>query len=945
MATEIRRSLYIGLGGTGMSTLLSTKRFFIETYGEVPPMIGFLGIDADRDFFNNTTINSKAGKLSLYQSEFCPIIVENALPIYKRYRNQYYNWLPEENINSLTGLTGDGCGQIRSNGRFSFFQNYDVIERSIQNKLNSISDATITDNPKYSIISGGKIDIHIVFSLAGGTGCGIFLDLAYLIKNLQNNTKTNAYAVLPDIFDAFLNGPSKKLIFPNAYGALSDLDYFMHKTPGKNGLVINYPNGRTIEVDEPPFRNVVLIDNKNSNGDTYTNIYQITEMLGIALATSAGKFSTADKTAMDNVKGWISEGHMDVGNKMGWTTGIGISEIQFDGLQLADTYKLKATRNLIQKIISKNPSIDINSAVNQWIDSPEVKIREDQDQDNVIDAIIKRNPEISFSDSSIQSNHDPKSDVDNYLNSDAIPSKEFVDSKIKELLAAVSYHLYLKLSEEVKTNFGLGNSLYFLEELLNQINVFLKEMNNELRDFRQREAKIEAQIKVNIEDLIEAANKPWYVIGRNAKLRDSISILVESVKQNVIDIREIIRRESAITFYSGLKNKVIIEHTSLKNLLKTLQIIDGEIGSELNRIQIAGTQKQTFVINLHDQYSKSLNVNNDEIDVFQFTKTLPSGESLYNLHSEKKERIKELIINYTNGLEGCLTLRNLTVEDVLKELSVDDYKHTLNMAISKSKTLYSLNFDGYNDPGRHHSFIIGVPDNFNSILEKGFGEDYSNLEKYKPKFKEVAVETSDIEIVSTGSKHKIVIYRQEAAAPVFAISGLKKYKEKYQNIRKNCHFDSNILQTMQLENFNLYPKDSTADDSIELWVKSIIFGYISNENGLYFIKTKNPKLTDAFSNYKYQLNTESNRREQAFEKFKLIKDIVKEELINEINNYINDKGDEFIKNMKTKFKNGSEYIHEDLAQVKMSNQWVNEIGQKDIKKLLLKEINFIENTL
>ena len=47
MATKIKRCLYVGLGGTGMNALLHTKKMFVETYGAVPPMIGFLGIDTD----------------------------------------------------------------------------------------------------------------------------------------------------------------------------------------------------------------------------------------------------------------------------------------------------------------------------------------------------------------------------------------------------------------------------------------------------------------------------------------------------------------------------------------------------------------------------------------------------------------------------------------------------------------------------------------------------------------------------------------------------------------------------------------------------------------------------------------------------------------------------------------------------------------------------------
>ena len=47
MPTKVKRCLYIGLGGTGMKSILYTKKMFIDTYGEVPPMIGFIGIDTD----------------------------------------------------------------------------------------------------------------------------------------------------------------------------------------------------------------------------------------------------------------------------------------------------------------------------------------------------------------------------------------------------------------------------------------------------------------------------------------------------------------------------------------------------------------------------------------------------------------------------------------------------------------------------------------------------------------------------------------------------------------------------------------------------------------------------------------------------------------------------------------------------------------------------------
>ena len=64
MATKIKRCLYVGLGGTGMNALLHTKKMFVETYGEVPPMIGFLGIDTDGDAYKKE-LPSKYGPVSL----------------------------------------------------------------------------------------------------------------------------------------------------------------------------------------------------------------------------------------------------------------------------------------------------------------------------------------------------------------------------------------------------------------------------------------------------------------------------------------------------------------------------------------------------------------------------------------------------------------------------------------------------------------------------------------------------------------------------------------------------------------------------------------------------------------------------------------------------------------------------------------------------------------
>ena len=115
--TKIRRSLFIGLGGTGMRTILHLKKLFIETYGEVPGMIGFLGVDTDKreyskelelkniasmGFIDDSEIyvegQNKGNKVRLERNEQVEITVEHPQALFRLNRDNYA-WMP---LNSTT---------------------------------------------------------------------------------------------------------------------------------------------------------------------------------------------------------------------------------------------------------------------------------------------------------------------------------------------------------------------------------------------------------------------------------------------------------------------------------------------------------------------------------------------------------------------------------------------------------------------------------------------------------------------------------------------------------------------------------------------------------------------------------------------------------------------------------------------------------------------------
>ncbi|MDE5786254.1 MAG: tubulin-like doman-containing protein, partial [Duncaniella sp.] len=197
---QLRRTLLIGLGGTGIKAILNAKKMFYENYGQIPPMIGFIGIDTDRPGLGTASVTANDGtKISLNASEQLCISVETPTLIYSNGKqSKLYDWMPECNAQGLTALS-IGAGQMRSNGRFAITVNENNVQQFINHKMTEINNAEIIDNPGYELLSSDT-EVHMVFSLGGGTGSGTFLNTAYLIKRMFPTVKLSGYAVLSDVF-------------------------------------------------------------------------------------------------------------------------------------------------------------------------------------------------------------------------------------------------------------------------------------------------------------------------------------------------------------------------------------------------------------------------------------------------------------------------------------------------------------------------------------------------------------------------------------------------------------------------------------------------------------------------------------------------------------------------------------------------------------------------
>ncbi len=909
MATKIKRCLFVGLGGTGMKTLLNTKKLFMDTYGEVPPMIGFLGLDTDGGAYKKT-LQSKYGEVKLNPNEQLPIYVENARPIFDVNRD-HMTWLPEKNQYALTSMKL-GAGQVRTNGRFAFTVNCDQVKNAVNTAINAITNASISNSTKYQLLSH-DVEIHMVFSLCGGTGCGTFLNMAYLLRKAAPQCKLTGYGVLPDVFESMSSSGMAK-VKPNAYGAILDLDYLMSHNYLKDKLSLDYINSPQ-ELTDRPFSAFMFIDNQNGNGDTYSSVDQLTEMISLVLVTSSGELATASQSVTDNLEKNIREGSMDVENKRAWAGGMGVCEILFSGKDLADIYAYKASQSLV--VALRNSDKDTSSIANAWIDDPNVKIRENNGHDDVIDYMLPLRPTVPFA--TVSDDANGESEAKMYIENVASPKPEDINKAIAAKLSSVGLELDSLMVKTINDKCGVATAIGVVKSIESTVNVCLGEMNSELADFQNQEPIVDNALHVASEDL-KAYTAKFFKTGSGKE--DRRQTLIDATMASCLNKREIIRRNAAITFYNSFKQKLSDVKSKLKKIDGVLVAASNICGQKIAELTNGvGKGGQTFQINLAQREVGNVQVDSNNIQINQFIQNI--GGNLYGLDSTSNEDMVKKLYDYALTLLGAQQWANRTIDDEINDLSPADFNHNMDMARNISMPLLSTDFQGYSAKETvSDCYYIGVPDKDNSRL------------KTNNAFKNTIQGTANVDFATIGQKDRIIIYHQVGVIPPYAIKSVPTYKEKYEQCNCDCHFDAGIENRMGHENYSLYPVQQV-DDTIGLWVNGFIFGLVKNENNMYYYKDE--ANGDSLKGYWVEL---SKYRDEAFDTFKRNKLALDKQFEDYLSNYRTTYGKE---KMNSIIADAKMNYYDKFSQIGMSMDQLTQRGNEKIADLMRDELKYIKD--
>ena len=326
--------LFIGIGSSGLYTLEQLQNFYYENTGKNKPSYAeYLYIETNKD--NRPGITAVENEIKRVYISLADMRV-----MIKELRQEFddtMHWLPSEDLVLEAGM---GAGGLPAVGRLAMWgknregNNIANIMAAIREMHNRVSGhgASGSDASRHPVV-------FITGSVTGGTGSGVFADMAYLVRMLIPG--------IQDVYSLILLPPEpdvmrgNEIIYVNAYGALKALKHF--NEAGQEYIIPNNSN-RTFK--EPPFELAQLISQSYNDGTprlhTLGGLYK---MAGLYLFLNMiGLYGKRRERLVD------ASGNMQIG-KYGT---FGLSAIQYPKAQIQEYLSLDLGINLLERWIDPN---------------------------------------------------------------------------------------------------------------------------------------------------------------------------------------------------------------------------------------------------------------------------------------------------------------------------------------------------------------------------------------------------------------------------------------------------------------------------------------------------------------------------------------------------------------------------------------------------------------
>ncbi len=811
MAT-IRPSVYVGLGGTGILAIAQAKKLFEDAYGKgnIPGEIAFAAIDFDLTAPDSTALATDVHDdfLQLYNAASPRQTYEGGI------NRGDYRWMFEPNAAFIGDRISDGASQVRTYGRFLTEMIQSEIMRRLRECIGQVKNIQNT-NPDVAQIP--TIDVHIAMSLAGGTGCGSFLNVAQLIRN-EYGTEVNiiGYGVIHGVFRAMdVTGNKTPRVVANAYSAIVDLDYLMSASLN-NPIEISL-NGNNQELTHPIYDEFYIIDNETERGDRVNHVKKLSEVVGTCLFAASTDLGTKVRSGSSNT-GW-KNGQYDISPKRGWVQSLGACQVVYKGDVLAEVYGLKAALSLIHSLQSTD--VDANALAISWA-SDEAKIVE-HEADQLIDSIydIKKEgvPSLTTLDPK-DSVSDVRATVDAYTGK--LPNFPSLTAGIKDLLRK-------KINALLSKSCGVGNALAFSDALRINLNIYRNEMDTERGVYDAQATEAKTAMEAEFKEYEDYCNN--FITTRRRKLEylEGIGQLANVILRNRI---ESARREAASLVFTDLIIEVDSIKSSLELLSNKLSSIKTVTNEALSQKQLCSESSLVFEYDLSEKERITMEFSPEKSFLDDYLASI--GKPMLEIDVENE--LANGIYDYCSKLPAAQAYRDRLIVDVIRDLGDSDYDKLKYEIEKKSSRLLRLEDRGQVMPTNQNALpTTKIVQNYFIYLYQKEGEQ-NRLEQDGTFFRYVGRDNKEyIHSNFDSMKQKIIFYRSDMAIIPYCICAFsdmvvnREYAPVVKDSRTtgstsfNPHFDKQLFEHMRAVDFKLKPE--MKNEAEFYWVCGQFFGW------------------------------------------------------------------------------------------------------------------------
>ncbi len=303
-------ALVIGLGHLGLVALNEMSSQIRARFGSTDalPQVRLLGIDTDSYslFKGNQGADNHDSALHRRDTVIAKLNRAGHYLNPRNGRTRIDSWF---DINMLFRIRREPVSAgTRALGRLALFGNYRSIRARLESELTAVMDANQWEAAARRTglsIRSTEPRVFIITSLAGGTGSGMLIDLAYLIRDrFQELGHDNAEVTGVFLLPAVEPTSAGTLPLGNTYAALTELNHF--STVERTGLqpfTARYDeHEKATTATMPPFTRCVFLPASAGGKDLETPARIAGEGIAHELTTPIGVKSERARTASDSLR-------------------------------------------------------------------------------------------------------------------------------------------------------------------------------------------------------------------------------------------------------------------------------------------------------------------------------------------------------------------------------------------------------------------------------------------------------------------------------------------------------------------------------------------------------------------------------------------------------------------------------------------------------------------